>query len=398
MSRVMTPGRRQGDEWLDTLMKGVAVARDIYGIKTASDEADRKEQADEAGKAERKRFAEGKLNKGEQIELGTKGMSPAKEGDPGAIPFTDADTGAVSWVAKQSKPTITPPKVVGNSLVAQDPKTGEYRPVYSAPSTGGGAGKPHTYVDDEGNERVGTTVGGVPTKSGNDFIKTPAAFTPAGGRKATKDAAMKIEGLEVLPGHQPSVKDAEDVKKGSEVYNNIVGQLDRLDAIYKESGTNVFGEAATEQEQLVTGIQMDLKELQNLGVINGPDLQLLRTQVPDPTSGVENVKGAFGQDRVGTKSAGFRTTLDARFDNKLKARGFTRQGAQEQTGDADAPPASPAAPPAARSAFTRGGAAPGSRTKPQPSAEDTAALEWLEANPKDPAAPGVRAGLKARGF
>ncbi len=45
-----------------------------------------------------------------------------------------------------------------------------------------------------------------------------------------------------------------------------------------------------------------------------------------------------------------------------------------------------------------GARTPPGPTKPEPTPEDQAALEWLRNNPKDPAAAGVRAALKAKGF
>lgn len=50
MSGVIVPGYREKKDPLDTVMKGLAIARDIYGIKTAMDESDERKQRLEAEK------------------------------------------------------------------------------------------------------------------------------------------------------------------------------------------------------------------------------------------------------------------------------------------------------------------------------------------------------------
>lgn len=147
----VNPVASRKESLLDTIMKGVAIARDVYGIKTSYDDQERKDEADEATKKEKKRLAEGRLNKGEQIELGTKGFIAAPAGKTPDFTAIDADSdGVLGYVKKQSAPVVTAPKVVGNALVTQDPKTGEWKPVYEAPHKGGDGGgikpPPHMQV------------------------------------------------------------------------------------------------------------------------------------------------------------------------------------------------------------------------------------------------------------
>lgn len=110
MAGVMNPGQRRG--LLDQVAQGVAIARDVYGIKNSFDENRRREEAAAAEKAEAKQkdddYASGKLNKGQQVELAAKGFVPVKEGTPGAFSFIDKDSGLVTWVGKLQEPAKTP--------------------------------------------------------------------------------------------------------------------------------------------------------------------------------------------------------------------------------------------------------------------------------------------------
>lgn len=148
-------------------------------------------------------------------------------------------------------------------------------------------------------------------------------------KQDAKDAAVRVPDLEVMSGYAPAAKDTADVRKAKEYYDNLTQNLARLDASHKRSGTNLTGDDAAEQAAIVTDIQMNLKELQNLGVLTGPDLALLQKQVPDPTAFAENVKDMVGEGRYDTVSKTFRTTLDTRYDNALRSRGYQRAAKNE---------------------------------------------------------------------
>lgn len=116
MAGVNMPQRREG--LLDTVMKGLSIARDVYGIKadmakSDAEEAQQKhaEETAAAQKAESDRIASAKLNKGEQVSLFQKGFAEVPEGTKGAFSFLDAEKpGLVHYVAKLEKPAIAPPE------------------------------------------------------------------------------------------------------------------------------------------------------------------------------------------------------------------------------------------------------------------------------------------------
>lgn len=117
MAGVMSPGRRGGTGAIDAVLAGLQAAHTIYGMKQAGEQAERlqqeldmKQAAQDDELQAKADFKAGKLSKGDQIQLGTKGLVPAKEKDDGAFSFTDADSGMTAWVKKQTTPKIGAPR------------------------------------------------------------------------------------------------------------------------------------------------------------------------------------------------------------------------------------------------------------------------------------------------
>lgn len=116
MSGVMNPGRRDTG-LLSTVMKGVQIARDLYGIKVDDEKLDmmRAEQEQQkanaaAVKAEKDRLASGRYREGERGELMAKGgYVPAKAGEEGAFQLgSEAESGLPFHVKKYREPKIAP--------------------------------------------------------------------------------------------------------------------------------------------------------------------------------------------------------------------------------------------------------------------------------------------------
>lgn len=145
MSGVVNPGWRKQTSALDVVVAAANIARDLYGIKVNHDEAKAKQAERDDTAAEKKRFREGKLNKGEQLKMKADGFIDAKQGDAGAIPFTDADSGVTGYVRKQQQTELRPPesKVVNDAIFERD-QTGKWNQVAIAPpkvkAGGGGEG------------------------------------------------------------------------------------------------------------------------------------------------------------------------------------------------------------------------------------------------------------------
>jgi len=84
MSGVHLPQQRQRDDALTTVMKGLSIAKDIYGIKVASAQLD----------AEKQKIADtqqGVLNPEQRAEMLSKGFEEKPQGTPGALAFAVRD-------------------------------------------------------------------------------------------------------------------------------------------------------------------------------------------------------------------------------------------------------------------------------------------------------------------
>ena len=97
-------------------------------------------------------------------------------------------------------------------------------------------------------------------QSGFSIIDTNAYM---GATKVEKDALDKI--VQTVP--------------------QFMRNLDDLIKFTEENGAeNPYSEAGKKMKQSYTAIIMQLKEMNNLGVLNGKDYDVITSQIPDPTS------------------------------------------------------------------------------------------------------------------
>lgn len=135
MSGVMMPGQRQG--LMSQVAQGLAIARDVYGLKVASDQQDQAAEDRKTKNEAMKRRQAGVLDASELQDAAIKGAKVSDKPFEGAAPYrSEAGGPIVGYVGKAKEPTIKPPNVkeVGGSLVQLDEKTGKWAPVYTAPA------------------------------------------------------------------------------------------------------------------------------------------------------------------------------------------------------------------------------------------------------------------------
>jgi len=82
--------------------------------------------------------------------------------------------------------------------------------------------------------------------------------------------------------------------------NKLTSSLNRLKSHINENGLQVggLGEKGGEQNSLYTDFLMQMKEVQGLGVLNGPDERLMYQQLSNPTQLGTLLKGGGGQDYI----------------------------------------------------------------------------------------------------
>ena len=88
---------------LSTVMKGLSIARDVYGLKTDMSNLERAEANAQAEKRERERLAKGKLNQGEILKLKLGGHKEVAEGTPGGVSINTADNRRTTIIPPDKK-------------------------------------------------------------------------------------------------------------------------------------------------------------------------------------------------------------------------------------------------------------------------------------------------------
>lgn len=117
-----------------------------------------------------------------------------------------------------------------------------------------------------------------------------------------------------------------DAQRTAASYGALMSELEDYDKIYKEGGQAVL--PGGQKDALTTSrraIQLQLKELFNLGVLNGPDLDLMDSMLIDPTGVSNSVMDFFGvefDDRFSNNIGQVRGILDNIMTAKMEAAGI----------------------------------------------------------------------------
>lgn len=154
-------------------------------------------------------------------------------------------------------------------------------------------------------------------------------------QKALKEAA--VPGLEIAPGAQPTLDDAKKMKAGLQSLRNIDTEANRLETTYKDGGAAIGGTRAQSMNQAVTAMQMEAKNISELGALSGPDLDIIKKlSALNPTGFSAAVKEMFGTQDTMQALEQFRSWAKERVQNAKKTYGYQDPAGQTQQ------PASPA--------------------------------------------------------
>jgi hypothetical protein len=135
-----------------------------------------------------------------------------------------------------------------------------------------------------------------------------------------------------VPGVQPKPPEAirTNALKADAAYRSLSTALDDYQRLIEREGIAAFpGQARDAVTQARTNIQLQLKELYNLGVLNGPDLQLMEQMLIDPSPSITNMI-ANPSGRVRASVQRLKQMLETVRNNALGAAGMQPQGGQQQ--------------------------------------------------------------------
>ena len=154
-----------------------------------------------------------------------------------------------------------------------------------------------------GTDSVGNDVYGVRDLKGGYRILDPNALPGAGGSGApasggpavapavggppAPQAGVTPATIAPLP-FKPTDSEKTTLSKTTTAYSVLDKELERYGNLIKENGVSFLPgtEARTSYDTARRNIQLQMKELYNLGVLNGPDLGLMNQMLVDPTTGV----------------------------------------------------------------------------------------------------------------
>jgi hypothetical protein len=159
-----------------------------------------------------------------------------------------------------------------------------------------------------------------------NFIKEAekGGLTFAQNFKLEQDAGQRfIEGL----GYVSDAREAPKIREMKGIFDHLETNINELVKTAKEGRTILpFQERTSEGRSLATDTMLQLKELANLGVLNGKDLEVLEKLIPqDPTK--------IFQVNADTKFEEARKLIERKWKSYIGARGL-KHGAMQEVEDA----------------------------------------------------------------
>lgn len=149
-------------------------------------------------------------------------------------------------------------------------------------------------------------------------------------KEDTYRQSVAVPGFDIAQGFRPDAKSAEEIRKLSGARNVIQNEVSKLRDLVKKSGTEFgFGEDQAAMEQSAQRVMLNLKELENLGVLNGPDVGVLAKSFMNPT----DLRNQFRNNKTVLDSFdNFEKYLNDRVSGVASARGYAPQGNQQTSG------------------------------------------------------------------
>jgi hypothetical protein len=148
----------------------------------------------------------------------------------------------------------------------------------------------------------------------------------AGQAMDAKNAGVGVPGFSIASGAKPTAKDSETIKEMVTSTKNASDVIDALSARIAADGTEILPTGAKREIDLLqTNLLMQMKELEKLGVLNGPDLTLMLKEVGDATSVKENLLPGAGKQIV-TNLKNLKGLLSQKLQNAVSARGYIQEG------------------------------------------------------------------------
>lgn len=157
----------------------------------------------------------------------------------------------------------------------------------------------------------------------------------AANRALKEEEAKKPSAQELAK----KMKKEEELTKAGELTNYLTSSIDELTGLINQYGTSEQTNQAIDarMQALASDLRLEMKELKNLGVLNGPDLAILQEQIP-PVGGFAGL--ASNKTRALAKLKEARALIQKKYQLKIQGISGTntptfprtlRKGSQEVT-------------------------------------------------------------------
>ena len=148
--------------------------------------------------------------------------------------------------------------------------------------------------------------------------------------KATK-AQVTVPGFDIVEGQRPTATDAKKMKEGNQAKKIISDQLIEYKKLVEKHGSETFGgSASNKMSQRLKIIQLNAKNLEELGALQAPDIEILEKMLPDAT----DFLGSFNPYRKENVLDGlkiYEEYIDDRLNKTAETRGYTPKAETKQS-------------------------------------------------------------------
>ena len=190
----------------------------------------------------------------------------------------------------------------------------------------------YNYLSEGRDETYTNEQGKLVTKKGKAIINKSDYLPPEGQFVPTQENTNDSEEIVV----EVSQERRKDLIKNMTVLDNTIAKLNTFEKKIDEIDPGIFtlGTERADIDNAYTTILLELKNLEELGVLAGPDLDLLQGMLGDPTGWMQNIKsgGSEGTIKQIQNIKDYIAEKKARFGKELGQEVPTPEGARsEQT-------------------------------------------------------------------
>lgn len=155
----------------------------------------------------------------------------------------------------------------------------------------------------------------------NNVPELPAGYVPVDPNDLSK-------GVKPIPGSGKDPKNTSEYRKVDRQLKQVQGSVDSYEKLLNQYGAEVMpGKGKLELRTAYTNLLLDLKDLYNMGALQGPDLELMQQIIMDPTTfEAKGTEVASGRDSLVGQLGLVRQKLQEARQNVNQQYGADTQG------------------------------------------------------------------------